>query len=70
MRLIGRRLETLRLSMNSEKQKSTEVEKTDNPQLARLELAGQIDYFADYDYKASRRGRDEKLKRLLEERHD
>ena len=56
--------------MNSEKQKSTEVEKTDNPQLARLELAGQIDYFADYDYKASRRGRDEKLKRLLEERHD
>ena len=69
MRSIERQLETLRLSMNSERRKSIEVE-NDNSQLARLELAGQIDYFDDHDPRTSRRGRDEKLKRLLEARHD
>ena len=56
--------------MDSKKRKATKVDKADNPQLAMLELKGQIDYFDDYDSKALRQGRDEKLNRLFKARHD
>ena len=56
--------------MDSEERKPTENKVTDNPQLAMLELKGQVNYFDDYDYKALRRKRDEKLKRLSEKHCD